>query len=87
MAAETIKIMKDKADNWHGRRRYELAQSYKSYTDYNFTNDETCHLRYGNAEDYVLCTPTNDECQFLNRKFVLRKCNACTSIAIPGVER
>ena len=34
-----------------------------------------------------LCSQTNRECQFTNRKYVLRKCTACTSIAIPGVER
>ena len=34
-----------------------------------------------------LCSQTNRECQFTNSKYVLRKCTACTSIAIPGVER
>ena len=40
-----------------------------------------------NAADSVLCSTTNDECQLLNWKCVLRKCTARTSIAIPGFER
>ena len=38
-----LKIMKDKADNSHGRKQAELAQAYKSYADYAFPNDETRH--------------------------------------------
>ena len=37
------KIMKDKADNSRGRKKDELTQAYKSYADYTFPNDETCH--------------------------------------------
>ena len=43
MAAETIKTMKDKADKSRGRVKDELTQSYKSYADYAFPNDETRH--------------------------------------------
>ena len=32
-------------------------------------------------------SPNNDECQYSNWKCILRKCNACTYIALPGVER
>ena len=42
---------------------------------------------YSNVADYVLCTPTNDECKFPNWKCVLRKCTVFSYIAIPGVER
>ena len=40
-----LKIMKDKADNSRGRKKYELTQAYKSYADYAFPNNETCHQR------------------------------------------
>ena len=43
MAAKQIKIMKDKADDLRGREKYELTQAYKSYDDYAFPNNETCH--------------------------------------------
>ena len=79
--------MKDKADNLHGRKKYELTRAYKSYSGYAFSNNETRHPRCENAADSVLCTPTNDECQYLNWKCVLRKCTACNYISIPGVER
>ena len=55
-----LRIMKNKADNSRGRERYELTQAYTSYADYPFQNDETCHPRCKNVEDYVICTPTND---------------------------
>ena len=87
MAVEKIKIMKDKADNSRGRRKDELTQAYKSYSDYVFTKNETRHPRCENAADYILFTTTNDECQFTNWKCVLRKCNSCTSITLPVVER
>ena len=58
--------MKDKADNPRGRRKYELTQSYESYSDYAFPTNESRHPRCKNAADYVLCTLTNDECQFPN---------------------
>ena len=82
-----LKFMKDKADNSCGRKKYELSQAYKSYADYAFPNNETRHPRCDNAADSVLCILTNDEFQCPNCKCVLRKCTACTSIAIPGVER
>ena len=78
--------MKDKADHLHGRKKYELTQAYKSYAEYAFPKKETRHPPCKNAADYVLCTPTNDKFQFPNWKCVLRKCTACTYIAIPGVE-
>ena len=40
-----LKIIKDKADNSRGREKYELTQSYKSYADCAFPNDETRHPR------------------------------------------
>ena len=52
--------MKDKADNSRGKKKDELTQAYKSYADYAFPNNETCHPRCENAADYVPCTPTND---------------------------
>ena len=58
--------MKDKADNSRRSKKYELTQAYKSYSNYVFPNDKTHHPRCKNAEDYVICTPTNDECQFPN---------------------
>ena len=79
-----LKIMKDKAENSRGSKKDELTQSYKSYADYAFPDNETCHPCCENAADYVLCTPTNDECKFPNWKCVLRKCNVCSSIALPG---
>ena len=79
--------MKDKADNLHGRKKYELTQAYKSYAEYSFPNDETRHQRCKNVVDSMLCTPTNDECQFLNWKCVMWKCTTFTSISLPGVER
>ena len=81
-----FKIMTDKSNNSRGREKDELTQAYKSYADYKFPNNETCHPRFRNAAYSVLFTPTNDECQFNNWKCVLRKCTACTFTAIPGVE-
>ena len=78
--------MKDKAEFSRGRNKNELNQAYKSYADYAFPNDETCHPRCENAGDSVLCSPTNDESQLPNWKCALRKCTACTYIALPGVE-
>ena len=45
------------------KEKYELTQAYKSYAEYAFTNNETCHPHCKNAADSVLCTPNNDECQ------------------------
>ena len=81
-----LKIMKDKAENSCGRKRSELNQAYKSYTEYAFPKKETCHPRCENAVDSVLCTPTNDECKLPNWKCVLRNCTVYISIALPGVE-
>ena len=72
-----LKIMKDKAENSREREKGELTQAYKSYADYVFPKKETRHPRCKNAADYVLCTPTNDECKLPNWKFVLRKCTVC----------
>ena len=55
MAAETIKIMKHKEYTSRGRGKDELNQSYKSYADYAFPNDETCNPCCKNAADSVLC--------------------------------
>ena len=55
--------MKKKADNSHGRGKYELTQAYKSYADYAFPEHQPRHPCCGNAADSVLCTPTNDECK------------------------
>ena len=60
--------------------------NYKSYAEYEFTNNENSHPRCKNAADSVLFTPTNDECQLINWKCVLQKCTACNFIALPGVE-
>ena len=79
--------MKDNADNSQGGKKYELTQAYKSYAEYAFPNDETCHPRCKNAADSVIYTPTNDECKSPNWKCVLQKCNAFTSISLPGGER
>ena len=86
MEAETIKIMKYKAENSRGRGKDELTQAYKSYVEYAFPEKQTRHLRCENAADYVICTPTNDECKFPNWKCVLRKCTVCNDIALPAVE-
>ena len=72
MAEEKIKIMKNKADHSRGRKKDELTQAYKSYADYNFQNDETCHPRCKNVSDSVFCSPTNDECQY----YQLEMCTA-----------
>ena len=66
-----LKIMEEKADNSRGRGKYELTQALKSYADYAFPEKQTRHPRCKNAEDFVLCTPTNDEYKFPNWKFVL----------------
>ena len=79
--------MKDKADTLRGREKDELTQAYKSYSYHAFPNDETRHPRCKNALDYVLCSPTNDECQMPNLECVMRKCTACNYIDLPGVER
>ena len=63
-----------------------MKSSLKSYSDYAFPNDETCHPRCENAADSVLCTLTNDECKLPNCKCLLHKYAACTSIALPGVK-
>ena len=76
--------MKDKADHSRGREKCELHQAYESYSDYAFPNNETRHPRCENEADYVLWTPTNDECQLTNWKCVMQKCTACNSIAPPG---
>ena len=81
-----LKIMKDKTENSRGRGKYGLTQSYKSYADYAFPEKETRHPRCENAEDSVICTPTNDERKLPNWKCVLRKCTVCSLIAISGVE-
>ena len=52
--------MKYKGDNSPGMEKDELTQSYKSYSEYAFSNDETCHSRCEHAADSVICTPTND---------------------------
>ena len=57
-----LKIMKDKAENSLGRGKDELTQAYKSYADYAFPDKQTRHPCCKNAEDSVLCTPTNHEC-------------------------
>ena len=64
MAEKKLKIMKDKADNSRWRVKYELTKAYKSYADHAFPKDETSHPHCENAAYSVLCTPTNDECQF-----------------------
>ena len=79
--------MKDKAEFSRGRNKNELHQAYKSYADYAFSNNETRHPYCKNAADYVLCSHTNDQSQFPYWKYLLRKCTACNSIALPGVER
>ena len=66
--------------------KIKLTQAYKSYTDYAFPEKQTRHTSSKIAVDYVLCTPTNDECKFPNRKCVLQKCTVCRAIALPGVE-
>ena len=78
--------MKDKVDNSCGRGKDELNQAYKSLPDYAFQNYETRHPRSKNISDYILCSPTNYGCQSPSWKCVLRKCTACNSIDIPGVE-
>ena len=80
-------MIKDKTYNSGEREKYELTQVYKSYADYTFPNNENRHPCYKNAAVYVLCLPTNDEYHFPNWKCVLRKCNDCTSISLPGVEK
>ena len=79
-------MMKDKADNSCGGKKDEFTHAYKLYADYAFPNDKTSHPRCKNAADSVLCTLTNDECQFPYWKFVLQKFTVCTSISLPGVE-
>ena len=79
--------MKDKLDNSRGREKDELTKAYKSYDDNDFPNNETCHPRCKKCSIFCLCSTTNDECQLLNWKCVLRKCTAFTYIAIPGFER
>ena len=79
--------MKDKENNSCGRGKYALTQYYKSYADHAFLNSETCHPHCENAEDSLIFTPTNDECQYPNWKYVLQKCTTCTYIALPGVKR
>ena len=81
-----LKTLKDKAENLRGRNKRELIQAYKSYADYEFPEKQTCHPRYENASEYVLCTPTNDECKYPNWKWVLRKCTVCRAISLSGVE-
>ena len=41
-----LKNMKDKAYHSRGRGEYQFTQSYKSYADYAFPNNETCHTRF-----------------------------------------
>ena len=60
--------MKDKSDNSRGRKKYELTQSYKSYAEYAFLNNENRHPRCENAADSVLCSPSIDEFQFAQLK-------------------
>ena len=81
-----LKIIKYKTDNSSGSNKYELTQSYKSYTDYAFPNYETHHARCENAADLFLCTPTNDDCKYPNWECELWKCTACTPVALPGVK-
>ena len=81
-----LKIVEDKEDNSQAKGKDQLTQAYKSYANYASPNDETCHPCCENAADSVLRSLTNDECQFPNWKCVVRKCNVCTSIALPGVK-
>ena len=64
----------------------EWTQAYKSYADYAFQNNKTCHPRWENAPDSVPCKPVNNVCKLTNWKCVMRKCTECTSIALPGFE-
>ena len=69
-------MIRDKADDSRGSKKYELTQSYKSYADYKLTqayksyadyafrNNETRHPGCENSADSVVFTPTNVECQF-----------------------
>ena len=50
---QEFKIMKDKADNSRGREKDYLTQAYKSYAEYVFPNDETCHPRCKNAKEFL----------------------------------
>ena len=52
--------MKNKAHNPRRRKKDELTQAYKSYTDYSFPKKETRHPCCENSADSVVCTPTND---------------------------
>ena len=78
--------MKDKAENSRGSKKVEVTQAYKPYADYSFPMKETCHPRFENAADSVLCSPTNDGCKSPNWKCVLRNCAVCSSIAFSGVQ-
>ena len=62
--------------------------NYRQYTSVGHISNWAIYIHpcCEDAADYVLCTPTNDECQLTNWKCVLRKCTACTSIDLPGVE-
>ena len=82
MEAETIKIMKEKADNSRERGKDELTQAYKSYADYAFPEKQTRHPCCENAADSVLCKPMIDEYKFRNWKCVLRKCIFCRAISL-----
>ena len=79
--------MKDKAYNSRGRIQDEITQALNSYSDYAFPNDETHCPHCKNASSSVLCTPTHDECQSPNWKFLLQKFTASTSVALSGVGR
>ena len=57
-----LKIMKDKENNSRGRGKDQFIQAYKSYADYAFPNNETCHPCCKNEAKFFLCTPTYDEC-------------------------
>ena len=81
-----LKFMKEKSENSRGRGKYELTQAYKSYADHAFPEKQTCRPRCKNAADFVLCTPTNDECKLPNWKCFLRKCTVWRAISLPEVE-
>ena len=60
-----IKTTKDRADNSCGKKKYELNQAYKSYADFAFPSNETCHPRCKNEVDSIIWPPTNDKCQLI----------------------
>ena len=85
MEAETIKNHERESREFTWKRKMWINSSLQIICWLCISRENPRHPRCENAADSDLCTPTNDECKLPNWKCVLRKCNLCRAIDLPGV--